>query len=141
MKSISRKLTIIYMSLAALTLVVILLYETDMLETGVLEEKKQSEFILTALMELVSLGAAFLGLRLFKFKVVHNDLINRQEPAMMKWGTVRLLILELPMLVDTLLYYIYMNTTFGYLAVMLLLCLPFVFPSLNRCLAETSEEE
>ena len=141
MKSISRKLTIIYMSLAALTLVVILLYETDMLETGVLEEKKQSEFILTALMELVSLGAAFLGLRLFKFKVVHNDLINSQEPAMMKWGTVRLLILELPMLVDTLLYYIYMNTTFGYLAVMLLLCLPFVFPSLNRCLAETSEEE
>lgn len=141
MKSISRKLTIIYMSLAALTLVVILLYETDILETGVLEEKKQSEFILTALMELVSLGAAFLGLRLFKFKVVHNDLINRQEPAMMKWGTVRLLILELPMLVDTLLYYIYMNTTFGYLAVMLLLCLPFVFPSLNRCLAETSEEE
>ena len=141
MKSISRKLTIIYMSLAALTLVVILLYETDILETGVLEEKKQSEFILTALMELVSLGAAFLGLRLFKFKVVHYDLINRQEPAMMKWGTVRLLILELPMLVDTLLYYIYMNTTFGYLAVMLLLCLPFVFPSLNRCLAETSEEE
>jgi hypothetical protein len=141
MKSISRKLTIIYMSLAALTLVIILLYETDILETGVLEEKKQSEFILTALMELVSLGAAFLGLRLFKFKVVHNDLINRQEPAMMKWGTVRLLILELPMLVDTLLYYIYMNTTFGYLAVMLLLCLPFVFPSLNRCLAETSEEE
>lgn len=141
MKSISRKLTIIYMSLAALTLVVILLYEMDILETGVLEEKKQSEFILTALMELVSLGAAFLGLRLFKFKVVHNDLINRQEPAMMKWGTVRLLILELPMLVDTLLYYIYMNTTFGYLAVMLLLCLPFVFPSLNRCLAETSEEE
>ena len=70
MKSISRKLTIIYMSLAALTLVVILLYETDILETGVLEEKKQSEFILTALMELVSLGAAFLGLRLFKFKVV-----------------------------------------------------------------------
>ena len=110
MKSISRKLTIIYMSLAALTLVIILLYETDILETGVLEEKKQSEFILTALMELVSLGAAFLGLRLFKFKVVHNDLINRQEPAMMKWGTVRLLILELPMLVDTLLYYIYMNT-------------------------------
>jgi hypothetical protein len=141
MKSISRKLTIIYMSLAALSLVVILLYETDILETGVLEEKKQSEFILTALMELVSLGAAFMGLRLFKFKVVHNDLINRQEPAMMKWGTVRLLILELPMLVDTLLYYIYMNTTFGYLAVMLLLCLPFVFPSLNRCLAETSEEE
>ena len=141
MKRISKSLTLIYMLLAALTLIVIVLYETNILETGIMAEEKQSEFILTALMELVSLGAAFLGLRLFKFKAVHNDLVSRQEPAMMTWGTIRLLTLEVPMLADTLLYYIYMNTTFGYLAIMLLLCLPFVFPSLNRCLAETASEE
>ena len=141
MKRISKSLTLIYMLLAALTLTVIVLYETNVLESGLMAEEKQSEFILTALMELVSLGAAFLGLRLFKFKAVHNDLVSRQEPAMMKWGTIRLLTLEVPMLADTLLYYIYMNTTFGYLAIMLLLCLPFVFPSLNRCLAETASEE
>ena len=141
MKSISRKLTVIYMSLAAVALVVIVLYETDILAAGVMEERKQSEFILTALMELISLGAAFLGLRLFKFKAVHHDLVSREESAMWKWGVIRLLILEVPMVVDTLLYYWYMNTIFGYLAIMLLLCLPFVFPSLNRCLAETSKEE
>ena len=140
MKSISKRLVVIYMSLAAIALAIILLYETDILEAGVMEEQKQSEFILTAMMELISLGAAFMGLRLFKFKTVHNDLVNRQEPAMWKWGVIRLLILEVPMVIDTLLYYIFMNTTFGYLAVMLLLCLPFVFPSVNRCLAETSEE-
>ena len=140
MKSISKRLVVIYMSLAAIALAIIILYETNILEAGVMEEQKQSEFILTALMELISLGAAFLGLRLFKFKAVHQDLVSRQEPAMWKWGLVRLLILEVPMVLDTLLYYIYMNTTFGYLAVMLLLCLPFVFPSVNRCLAETSEE-
>ena len=86
MKRISKSLTLIYMLLAALTLIVIVLYETNILETGIMAEEKQSEFILTALMELVSLGAAFLGLRLFKFKAVHNDLVNRQEPALMKWG-------------------------------------------------------
>ena len=136
MNRISKYLTLIYMLLVAVTLVVIVLYETDVLESGILAEDKQSEFILTFVMELVSLGAAFLGLRLFKFKTVHNDLITRQESAMMKWGTIRLLILEVPMLADTLLYYIYMNTTFGYLAIILLLCLPFVFPSLSRCLGE-----
>ena len=136
MNRISKYLTLIYMLLVAVTLVVIILYETDVLESGILAEDKQSEFILTFVMELVSLGAAFLGLRLFKFKTVHDDLVNRQEPAMMKWGTIRLLILEVPMLADTLLYYIYMNTTFGYLAIILLLCLPFVFPSLGRCLGE-----
>ena len=140
MKSISKRLVVIYMSLAAIALAIIILYETNILEAGVMEEQKQSEFILTALMELISLGAAFLGLRLFKFKAVHQELVNLKETAMWKWGVIRLLILEVPMVVDTLLYYWYMNTTFGYLAVMLLLCLPFVFPSLNRCLAETSEE-
>ena len=90
MRSISKKLTVIYMSLAALALEVILLYETDVLTAGVLEEQKQSEFILTALMELISLGAAFLGLRLFKFKAVHNDLVSREEAAMWKWGVIRL---------------------------------------------------
>ena len=140
MKSISKRLVVIYMSLAAIALAIIILYETDILEAGVMEEQKQLEFILTAMMELISLGAAFMGLRLFKFKTVHNDLVNRQEPAMWKWGVIRLLILEVPMVINTLLYYIFMNTTFGYLAVMLLLCLPFVFPSVNRCLAETSEK-
>ena len=140
MKSISKRLVVIYMSLAAIALAIIILYETNILEAGVMEEQKQSEFILTALMELISLGAAFLGLRLFKFKAVLQELVNLKETAMWKWGVIRLLILEVPMVVDTLLYYIYMNTTFGYLAVMLLLCLPFVFPSVIRCLAETSEE-
>ena len=131
----------IYILLTALTLAVIVVFETDMLESGLLAGENQSEFIFTFVMELVSLGAAFLGLRLFKFKAVHDDLIAHKERAMMKWGTIRLQILQVPMLADTLLYYMYMNTTFGYLAIMLLLCLPFVFPSLNRCLAETSEEE
>jgi hypothetical protein len=92
-------------------------------------------------MEIVSLGAAFLGLRLFKFKAIHDDLVKRQEKAMWKWGMARLIILEAPMVIDTLLYYIYMNTTYGYLAIIMLLTLPFVFPSENRCIAETSEED
>jgi hypothetical protein len=52
----------------------------------------------------------------------------------------RLIILEAPMVINTLLYYIYMNPTFGYLAIILLLCLPFVFPSYNRCVSDTTEE-
>ena len=140
MKRISVRLTLLYAALAAVALTVILLYETNLLEAGVLEEDKQSEFALTATMELVSLGAAFLGLRLFKFGKVHADLVSRKEPALMKWGALRLFVLEVPMIIDTLLYYIYMNPTFGYLAIMLLLCLPFVFPSHSRCLSETTEE-
>lgn len=141
MKKVSKQLTAFYIAQLALALVFIVLFELDVLPVGIMSEDKQSEFVLTALMEIVSLGAAFLGLRLFKFKAIHHDLVTREEKAMWKWGMTRLLILEAPMVIDTLLYYIYLNTTFGYLAIILLLCLPFVFPSLNRCLAETSEED
>lgn len=141
MKQISKKLMIVYLALLAIAIGLIILYETETLEAGVLATEEQSKFLFTTFMELGSLAAAFFGLRLFKFQAVHNDLVTRKELAMMKWGLIRLLILELPMVADTLLYYIYMYTTFGYLAIILLLCLPFVFPTLNRCLAETSEEE
>lgn len=141
MKQISKKLMIVYLALLAIAIGLIILYETETLEAGVLATEEQLKFLFTTFMELGSLAAAFFGLRLFKFQAVHNDLVTRKEPAMMKWGLIRLLILELPMVADTLLYYIYMYTTFGYLAIILLLCLPFVFPTLNRCLAETSEEE
>ena len=130
-----------YIAQIALALVVVVLFELDVLPVGVMADDKQSDFIFTALMEIVSLGAAFLGLRLFKFKAIHDDLVKRQEKTMWKWGMARLIILEAPMVIDTLLYYIYMNTTYGYLAIIMLLTLPFVFPSENRCIAETSEED
>jgi len=139
MKKVSKQLLVFYTFQVALALVFVVLFETDVLPVGIKADDKQSEFILTALMEIISLAAAFLGLRLFKFKAIHNDLVRRKEIAMWKWGMTRLLILEAPMVINTLLYYIYMNTTFGYLGIILLLCLPFVFPSLSRCQDETSE--
>ena len=141
MKKISKQLTFVYILLAAIALAIVALYELDVLESGVLADSKQTEFVALTVMELTSLAAAFIGLRLFKFRMIHNELVTNEEPAMLKWGLLRLLILEVPMVVNTYLYYIYMNTTFGYLAIILLLCLPFVMPTESRCLAETSEEE
>jgi hypothetical protein len=140
MKKVSQQLIAFYTAQIVLALVIVVLFELDMLPTGIMADDKQTDFLLTATMEIVSLGAAFLGLRLFKFEVVSKNLVERKEKAMWKWGMIRLLILEAPMVINTLLYYIFMNTTFGYLAIILLLCLPFVYPSLNRCLAETTTE-
>ena len=140
MKKVSQQLIAFYTAQIVLALVIVVLFELDMLPTGIMADDKQTDFLLTATMEIVSLGAAFLGLRLFKFKIVSKSLVEQKEKAMWKWGMTRLLILEAPMVINTLLYYIFMNTTFGYLAIILLLCLPFVYPSLNRCLAETTAE-
>ena len=137
MKKISKQLTFVYILLAAIALAIVALYELDVLESGVQADSKQTEFVALTVIELTSLAAAFIGLRLFKFRMIHNELVTNSEPAMLKWGLLRLLILEVPMVVNTYLYYIYMNTTFGYLGIILVLCLPFVYPSLSRCEAET----
>ena len=140
MKKVSKQLMVLCISLAAVTLAMVVLYELDVLESGVLTDSKQTEFVAMSIMELTSLAAAFFGLRLFKFEKIHQELVTLKKTAMMKWGTLRLLILEVPMVVNTYLYYNYMNATFGYLAIILLLCLPFVLPTLQRCMAETTEE-
>jgi hypothetical protein len=35
----------------------------------------------------------------------------------------------------------YANVAFGYMAIILVIVLPFVYPSMERCIAETSDEE
>ena len=140
MKKISKQLTFVYVLLVAIALVIVVLYELDVLESGALADSKQTEFVALTVMELTSLAAAFIGLRLFKFHKIHDELVCLKEHAMLKWGLLRLLILEVPLVVNTYLYYMYMNPTFGYLAIILLLCLPFVMPTESRCLSETSEE-
>lgn len=94
----------------------------------------------TAAMILFSLALIPLALRLFKFRKIHDDLIERQAFALDKWGVVRLMILGDLLLLNTVLYYAFgFEPAFGYLALITLLAMPFVYPTMNRCLTETEE--
>ena len=137
MKETKNLLMGVYVAGIVLPLVIVCLYETEVVVPGLLAMDKQSEFLMTFLMELMTLGCAFLALRLFKFEKIHQELISAKAVALRNWGVIRLVMLLFPLWADTLLYYIYMNTTFGYLGIILVLCLPFVYPSLSRCEAET----
>ena len=76
-----------------------------------MENQTTLQFVLTTVMELGTMAAAYLGLRLYR----HNQ-----------W--LRLAIIVVPLLANILLYIVYRTTVFFYLAVILLLCLPFVWP-------------
>lgn len=141
MKQTQRLLMILFITSIVLPLAMVVLFETGIIATGIMAGDTQSEFLLTSTMELVTLAFAFLSLRLFKFGRIHADLVNRQEKALLKWGYLRLLLIQAPLVINTLLYYLYMKPTFGYLAIILALCLPFVYPSMDRCMAEVSEEQ
>jgi len=140
MKKTQTTLMIVYVGIILMTLLLVVLCETDVLDSGQMAHNKQAEFVTTAMMELITLASAFFGLRMFKFQVVRQQLLSQQASALLKFGLVRLVMLEAPMLSNTLFYYMFMNPTFGYMAIILLLCLPFVYPSMSRCIAETTEE-
>ena len=69
------------------------------------------QFLLTTLMELATLVCAYAALRLYK----------------KKWQP-RMAMLLVPLLANAILYAIYETTPFFNLGVILLLCIPFVWP-------------
>ena len=130
----------VFVGALVLTGIIVLLFETDILLAGTAVGNSQVEFVMIVIMELLSLGQIWLALRLFKFKMVKQDLITRKEVALRNWGVLRLLLLDIPMFFNALFYEIFLNTTFGYLTIILLICQAFVYPSLTRCEAEVTPE-
>jgi len=103
---------------------------------------KQTGYVVQMMMILLTLCLVPLALRLFKFKQIHASLLANPAAALLKWGVIRMLVLGLLLVTNTLLYYIYgFEPSFGYLAVMILLTMPFVVPTMSRCKAETEEEK
>ena len=98
-------------------ILIVLLFETEVLMPGTAAGRTQAEFVLTVIMELVTLADAWLALRLFKMEIIRSDLQRRKEVALLKWGTLRIFLLDMPMLFNAFLYEMFLQTTFGYLAI------------------------
>ena len=112
--------------------VIAALYELDILPSGILAGRPQHEFLSTISMELITIVFIPVALRLFKTKDVEKRLEEGDIKAFRKWGLVRILMITVPLVLNTLLYYSFMNTTFGYMALILLICLPFIYPAVRK---------
>ena len=112
--------------------VIAALYELDILPSGMMTGRPQDEFLSTISMELITIVFIPVALRLFKTKDVEKRLEEGDIKAFRKWGLVRILMITVPLVLNTLLYYSFMNTTFGYMALILLICLPFIYPAVRR---------
>lgn len=105
------------------------------------EASQQTRFLLSTLMILLTICLLPLSLRMFKLKRIQADLLERKEKALTVWGTLRLATMGLLLTINTVLYYaLEFESAYGYLALVVLLCMPFVLPTMNRCVAETSPE-
>ncbi|MFQ7114635.1 hypothetical protein [Hallella bergensis] len=140
MKSIRKTLSILFAVPIFLSLIIVLLYECDLLISGEMERDAVLEYQLVGTMELITICLIPLALRLFKFKFVHRQIIDDSVKGMKKWGILRIAMIAIPMLVNTFLYYQFVNVAFGYMGIIGLLSLVFVYPSEERCRREMGDE-
>lgn len=128
-----------------LAAVVAILFEFGMIVPGALSPNTQCVFVLTTVMQLLTIGSIPLVLYLFRIPHIHRQLTanaSNASSALLRWGSVRMLLLCVPMIVNVILYYLTsMTVSFAYLAVILAVSLAFIYPSERRCAFETTGED
>lgn len=125
-------------------LLLVIIYETELVVPGTWADAHEMQFLLLSLMEILTIVCIPLALKLFVMKRVRRKLVEGKGAALLRLGFIRHLLLWLPMILNTYFYYNTMSAAFGYMAIILLLCMFFVYPSAARCYAETeapNEEE
>ena len=144
MKKVRSHLLYTFWSFIALSVLIVFVFETDLMPSGVGAEEKSLDFVLLSVMELVTICLIPLALRLFKFSGVRRRLLTGTEDDraqhLLPWGVARMILLCVPILINTLSYYWFLNVAYGYMSIIGLLCLVFVYPSLQRCHDEISGE-
>ena len=141
MKKVRNILLGIFLGSLGIVVVLGILFETDILPEGILHGHKQAEFILASVMQLLTICCIPLAIRLFRFKKVRTSLQNDGAKALLPWGTLRMCLLCVPMVVNAICYWLFISPGFGYMAIILFLCVFFVFPTLERCVAETARND
>ncbi len=107
----------------------------------------QTAFVVATVMELLTICIIPFALRLMKFGFVARRIQRTEgDEARMqechKMTLVRLTMLTDLMFINTLLYYLSaLTVAYGYMAIILLISLGFVYPSLSRFLGECGVEE
>lgn len=137
MKKTSKRLMSAFYLAVILELLIIVCFESDIILQGGFAGQHTAEFIIATIMELLSVIVVPIALRLIKYGAVQNIIRRDREEGLYKVSMLRMLLLIIPMLLNTLFYYHFLNVAFAYLAIVLAISLVFVIPTEKRCISET----
>lgn len=140
MKETQRKLLIAFFAPVILAVIIIVLYETECLMPGNLPDPTVN-FLAGTVMVLLTIGSIPFALYMFRIPKIHRQLTDDAQKApqrLLFFGMLRMMMLAVPMVVNIWFYYFFSFTTsYFYMAVILFLSMFFIYPSMDRCKAET----
>ena len=133
--------TIAFMFLMA-DVLLILLAELDIIAVGRFADATQNEFIVHIIMTLVTLVALPICLRLMHMKRIRERLSKENTPTYYnRLSLLRVSLLGVILLINTICYYLFMKVTFLYLAIIVMLAYILIFPTKNRYGYENTKDE
>lgn len=136
MEKVRRFLILELCAALIMVVIIVLLYESGWLLPGSMMGNA-SLFVVEIVMQLITLLFIPLALYLLKLGGVRKSLKRKNTiaaTAYCRWSSLRMLMICLPMVLNVLFYYLYgEETSFFYMAVVLLVSLSFIYPSKNRC--------
>ena len=127
-----RILQIAFYSIVVPAILLVLLFESNVFPTGLYADNKTADFLFTTIMEILTICCIPLALRLIKDKTMKKYDVPRRMQIYRRKAMLRLLLLGCPLLINTFLYYLFMNVAFGYMTIILFLCLLFIIPTKER---------
>ena len=126
------KLRFQYFFTIAVVLVFVILYEFCGLDKPTFLLDPASEYWLTTVVTLLTIGLVPLSLKLLNFERVRSKL-KEGDGAYFRWGTLRWLLLSVALVMNTAVYYAFSTgTSCGYLALLCAVAYLFVWPSQSR---------
>lgn len=145
LKQTQRALMAVYIGMMSFAIIWVGLCElTTPNFIGLLQKETEMFFICKTVLVISTLALIPLALRLFKFRKIHEELINDTTPnhaKLLVYGMLRMDMLHFPMIINILLYYFFMEPGFGYMAIVMFLSSLFIVPTMKRCEAEVTESE
>lgn len=143
MAKTQKRLMLLFIAFIAISLLLVAAYETNLLLPGDKAEALQTKFVVAVAMELSTIALIPLALYLFRIPLVKRRLTSgHPSDKLLVWGTVRMSMLGVPMVVNTFCYYRFgLEVSFGYMAIILFLCMFMVYPSMGRCVVETTPDD
>ena len=101
------------------------------------ELNPEIDFILQCILILLTFGTIYITLRFHKIKKVEQALISNPETNFIRYSYLRYFFLDIAAILNISYYMISANSSSAWMATILILAFPFVYPSKERFYNET----
>lgn len=143
MNQIIKQLKLLFYLIVGVSLLLMAVVEFLLLDIagGLFADDKQFEFVYQSFMILLTLGGIYVVLRFFKFEGIKKRIQEHQLTAYSRWSLIRMLVLEGIAILNIGGYFLFVNSSFVYLWLIIMLSFSFLYPTRERLINETGIDE